>query len=285
MENKNLELNAPELFREIADALEHGIKGAWAVITDAGGSTPREPGSKMLIFEDGSTKGTIGGGSLEHETIKKALEIIVEDGKAVAITYNLKEDIGMECGGSVTVYVEPFSSLPRLLIFGGGHVGSALYSLCPLLGLSPVIVDDRPEFCTAEKFPGAKTICALPAQALNSEGTGKPLLTLNEEDFAVVMTYKHAHDFEAVAAVLAQGDGHNLPVRYLGVIGSRKKVAKLKENLKEKGFIDELIAKLNTPVGLNLGGRSPGEIAVSIAAEMIAVRYGKNKDELGWQVK
>jgi len=250
--------------REILDAclalMEAGEEGVLAVVVEANGSVPREAGAWMLVTSRGLV-GTVGGGALEKRVLDEAPDVLAS-GEPKLLTFNLGKDLGMSCGGSASVYLEPVLPAGRLVIFGGGHIGLALHRLAPMLGLQAVVVDERPEFSDAGRFPGARTVCALPIPAAGE-------LRVGAEDAVVVVTHQHRHDLAAVRAVIASKPW------YLGMIGSRSKVKKTHKTLLAEGVSSELLERLRAPVGLDLGGRTPGEIAVAIAAEIIALRSGR----------
>lgn len=250
--------------REILDACrdldEAGEEGMLAVVVSTTGSVPRETGAWMLVAARGNV-GTVGGGALEKRVLDLA-PVLLASGEPKLFHFNLNKDLGMNCGGNVTLYLEPLLPAARLVIFGGGHIGKALHGLAPLLGLQAVIVDERPEFSAADRFPGARTVCDLPAAAAEALAVGR-------RDAVVVVTHQHRHDLDAVRAVI------ECRPAYLGMIGSRGKVRKTRDALLADGVPPERLETLRAPVGLDLGGRSPGEIAVAIAAEIIALRSGR----------
>lgn len=258
--------------REILDACrdldDAGEAGVLAVVVQAAGSVPRGAGAWMLVAPRG-TVGTVGGGALEKRVIDEAPDVLAE-GRPRLVTWHLGDDLEMNCGGSVSVYLEPRQPEGRLVIFGGGHIGKALHRLAPMLGLRAAIVDERPEFSAAARFPGARTVCDLPAAAAETLAVGR-------RDAVVVVTHQHRHDLDAVRAVIGRDPS------YLGMIGSRSKVRKTREALEADGVSAERLAALRAPVGLDLGGRTPGEIAVAIAAEIIALRSGRTvPGDLSW---
>jgi xanthine dehydrogenase accessory factor len=255
--------------RILRETMESGRPAVLATVVEAKGSVPREAGAKMLVFLDGGMFGTVGGGAVEKRVIEEARKMDRAGGTRF-LAYNLKKDLGMECGGEVKVYLEVVQGTKRLVVFGGGHIGEALYRLAPLLGMKPVIVDERPDFCNAERFPSAELHPVMPAEAVDA-------LDLSERDHVVIVTHRHLNDFECLRLVI------RTPVSYIGMIGSRRKVEQTFERMKEeKGVKSAGLARVNAPVGLNLGGRTPGEIAVAIAAEIIALCHGKDLDGLGW---
>lgn len=258
--------------REILEACrnltEAGEEGVLALVVSASGSVPREAGAWMLISARG-TLGTVGGGALEKRVHDEAPAVLAS-GEPKLLSFNLGKDLGMNCGGSVSVYLEPLIPAGRLIIFGGGHIGLALHRLASMLGLQAVIVDERCDYSAAHRFPDARTICALPAPAAEQ-------LAITGRDAVVVVTHQHRNDLAAVRAVIESRPG------YLGMIGSRSKVQKTRVALLADGVPPDLLEDLRAPVGLDLGGRTPGEIAVAIAAEIIALRSGRRiPAEFSW---
>jgi xanthine dehydrogenase accessory factor len=250
--------------REILEACQGltsaGEEGVLAVVVEAAGSVPRGAGAWMLVSARGNV-GSVGGGALEKRILDE-VPAVLASGEPNLLSFNLGRDLGMNCGGTVSVYLEPLLPAGRLVIFGGGHIGLALHKLTPLLGLQAVIVDERSEYAAGQRFPGARTICDLPAVAARQ-------LAVGERDSVVVVTHQHRHDLEAVRAVIEARPA------YLGMIGSRTKVKKTRDALLADGVPPELLEDLRAPVGLDLGGRTPGEIAVAVAAEIIALRSGR----------
>lgn len=260
-----------EFLTRLQEALASGRSLVMATVVEVRGSGPREAGARMLVYGDGSIVGTVGGGAIEKRVIEEALRLLDEgsEGDTRLFTYNLKADLGMECGGEAGVFLETLKSLKRLVVFGGGHIGEALYRIAPLLGMTPIIVDERPEFCNEQRFPLAELHACDPAPAVEK-------LNLGERDHVVIVTHKHLNDYACLRLAVEH------PVSYLGMIGSRRKVAGTLKKLKEDGVSDEAMARICTPIGLNLGGRTPGEIAIAIAAEIIANANGVKGDGFLW---
>jgi xanthine dehydrogenase accessory factor len=257
-----------DFMRALEEALKKNRCAVMATVVEARGSVPREAGAKMLVFLDGSTFGTVGGGAIEKHVTEEARKMLGEEGTRL-LDLNLKNDLGMECGGEAKVYLESIRAAQRLVVFGGGHIGQALYLLAPLMGLVPVIIDERAAFCNAERFPRAELLCAKPEEALER-------LSLSPRDHVVIVTHRHVHDYECLKRV------SGFDPAYVGMIGSRRKVAGTLDKLKEEGIPAEKLERVHAPVGLNLGGRTPGAIAIAIAAEIIAVAHGKRPDGAGW---
>ena len=331
-----------QLLLELADALRRGENAALCSILAASGSAPRGAGAKMAVFADGRTIGTVGGGSVELRTTAMALEVL-KSGKSALHGFHLNrnqiEDLGMICGGDVTIYIqffaaddaqalalledaarlaagnenawlilelkdgqvsqmgtytaqeglrhmlldeqeltslltsqpvyqagetayyaEPLALAGNVYIFGGGHVGAALVPVLEYVGFRVVVFDNRPEFATADHFPKAERVI------LGNYRDISPEVTLRAEDYVAIMTPGHQADREVLLQALRS------QATYIGCIGSRSKLAATKAWLLERGIPEEDWLRVHAPIGIPLGGRTPEEIAVSIAAEMIRHR-------------
>ncbi len=245
-------------------ALERAASGdpvALVTLVRADASTPREAGARMAVFAGGTIDGTIGGGRLEAMAIQQALEVL-KTGQPRLVELGLSE-LEMKCGGSVSVFIEALVTPPRLLLFGGGHVGREVSLVCDRLGLDVHVVDDRAEWASAERFPEA-TVHVLDFEA------AVETLGLRPTDHVVIVTRGHAHDQRVLEEVV----GHDLA--YLGMIGSRRKVHGALRALVEAGAPPEHIDAIRAPIGLDLGGSSPAEIAISVASEIVALRHGRD---------
>ena len=250
-----------DLYSEISEARSSGRALILATVVEITGSAPRHLGAKMLIYADGSTSGTIGGGMLEKTVLAEAQKLFASP-NAVLQRYNLDEELGMSCGGRVTVFLEPIVPAHPLYIFGAGHIGTVLTRLAIMLGFQVTVVDNRPEFADKSRLPEAHhVLCQEYLKALEQ-------ITFTKEHYIVIVTHGHEHDFEIVQACIKE------PYRYLGMIGSRKKVHQTVKDLRNLGIPENDLARLHSPIGLDIGGETPEEIALSIAAELVAVRNG-----------
>ena len=320
-----------ELLKQTLARLSLGQRVVWCVILSAEGSTPRGPGAKMSVFEDGTSFGTVGGGAVEYQVIELAKAL---GDRAFVRSFDLhsggSEATGMICGGRVEIgflpfpsqaaapiaemlktlcepgdhwlrinieadggfgyglipdldahsdpctqrpaatpilerksggwiFTEPVAREYRVYIFGGGHVSAALAPVLLPLGFPVTVFDSRPELAVAERFPGAEVI-------LGDFNDFSDKLTLSARDYAVVMTPGHEMDLEVLRQVL------KTPATYVGCIGSRKKTAYVNQKLREEGFSEADLARIHAPIGLPIQARTPEEIAISIAAEMILHR-------------
>jgi xanthine dehydrogenase accessory factor len=253
------------VFAAAHEALERGEDVALVTIVRTRGSTPQRVGAKMLVYPDGRTVGTIGGGCYEHDALGKAREALAAR-RPVLAEYVLSDDVAQEtgliCGGQMEVFIEPLQPTPRLLIVGAGHVGFQLARVAGGLGFRVQVIDDREKYASAERFPGADVVVDdIPGWLSRAE--------IPPSAFVVVVTRGHRHDLDALRALAPRELG------YLGLIGSRAKVARLFEALAAEGVPDEALARVHAPIGLDIGAVTPAEIAVAIAAELVAVRYGK----------
>jgi xanthine dehydrogenase accessory factor len=255
-----------EVFAAVADALERGQAAALVTIVSTTGSTPQRVGAKMLVFGDGRMVGTIGGGCYENDAFGKAREAILNR-RPQLVHYELSDDFAQEtgliCGGQMDVYIEPIEPSPELFVVGAGHVGFHLANLAHEVGFRVHVVDDREKFANRERFPHAAEVVAedIPAWIARA--------ALPAHAYVVIVTRGHTNDLEALRA-LAPRD-----LRYLGLIGSRAKVARIYEQLQNEGVPTPLLERIHAPIGLDIGAVTPQEIAVSILAELIAVKHGK----------
>jgi xanthine dehydrogenase accessory factor len=261
-----------------AAALERGEPAALVTIVRSNGSTPQRAGAKMLVFADGRIVGTIGGGCYENDAIARAREAIAT-GKPALVKFDLNDDFvqesGLICGGQMEVYIDPIAPAPALYIIGAGHVGWHLARAAADAGFRIHVVDDREKFANADRFPAADTI------EVDDIGAWLHRADLPATAYAVVVTRGHTHDFEALRALAARD------LRYIGLIGSRAKVARIFEALEAEGMPLECLARVHAPIGLDIGAITPAEIAISILAELIAIRHGRDVTPLSmkWDPK
>ncbi|MDZ7371713.1 MAG: xanthine dehydrogenase accessory protein XdhC [candidate division KSB1 bacterium] len=259
------------LWQRIVEVQASGGKAVLATVVEASGSAPREVGAKMLVFEDGAPEGTIGGGAIEKAVIEECMAAM-RDRRPKLLEYELTE-LQMSCGGRVKIFIEPLFSAPPLIIFGAGHVGKAMAAVADLLGFRVTIVDNRPEFANPRRFPNAEKIAAKEYSAALTE------LEFTPETCLVIATHQHIHDREILEYCVRQ------PFAYLGMIGSRTKVQQTFKALEEAGIDRAALQRVHSPMGLAIGARTPEEIAVSVAAEMIAVRYGVDVSALSMRLQ
>lgn len=249
------------LYQEIVRLQGGGEAAALATVVASSGSSPRKPGAKLLLRGDGSILGSVGGGRVEAETLAAARAVLAE-GEPRSLTFTLTEAHGFVCGGSMTVFVEPIGSAPQLIIFGAGHVGKALCRLAAGCGYRVSVVDERSECARAEDLPGAAgVLCAAVPEAFAR-------LSITAQSALVIATPGHQSDFAAVRGALATSAG------FIGLVGSARKRAVLLETLAAEGYPAQVVERVTTPVGLDIGAETPEEIAVSIVAQLVRQRRG-----------
>ena len=258
-----------EVFAALAEAMQKGEPVALVTIVRANGSTPQRVGAKMLVYADGRTVGTIGGGCYENDAFWKARDAIAAR-TPLTVKYELSDDVaaesGLICGGQMEVFIEPVEPAPELYVFGAGHVGSCLARMAHDTGFRVHVVDDREKFASRDRF---------------SEGTDVVVADIPEwlathdlppTAYAVIVTRGHRHDIDALRALAPRS------LRYVGLIGSKAKVKRVYDALIEEGMDEAALARVHAPIGLDIGAITPQEIAVSILAELIAVKHGKITD-------
>ncbi|MEM7262610.1 MAG: XdhC/CoxI family protein [Planctomycetota bacterium] len=254
-----------EIFREAARVIESGRRAALATIVSTSGSTPGKECAKLLVRDDGTTVGTVGGGCTENEVWKMAMEVITTEIPArtkFRLTAATAAETGLLCGGEFEVFIEPIGN-PNVAIFGAGHCAQSLTRILEPLDYRMVVFDDRETYANAERFPeGTETVVG-PFESCADQ------VDLSANTFVVIVTRGHDHD----ETVLEQVVRSEAP--YVGVIGSRGKIGAIFKNLRKRGVTDEQLARVRAPIGLDIGSRSPDEVAISIAAELIAFRRGR----------
>ena len=252
-----------DVFEELVRLRSLGQKCALATIVEVRGSIPSYESAKLLVREDGSMVGTIGGGCVEGEVWNAAREAM-ETEKPKHLTFSLGQDAaydnGLICGGQLDVFVEPVLPLPHAFIFGAGHISKSLSKVATLAGFSTVVIDDRESFANRERFPEASAVHA------GEYETVFPTLAINETSFVIVVTRGHRDDMRVLKLAVAT------PARYIAMIGSKRKVLNVVKELEKEGVARTAFERVHAPMGLDIGAISPEEIAIAVAAEMIAVR-------------
>ncbi len=253
-------------FEQIAEWKKKNIPFCVLTVVDSKGATPRKAGARAIVFSDGSSEGTVGGGSIEVQAFKEAVEIL-QKGKPVLKEYVLEElEAGkMICGGKMTIYFEPVFPERRLTIFGGGHVGRAIAVVANEAGWKVRVVDERENILDPGFFPKN---CALITDKYENFLSNTEF---SQNDWIVIVTPQHTKDALVLESVISS------PASYIGAMGSPKKVREMRENLLAKGVPEKLIKKVHAPIGLNIGTETPGEIAVAIVAEMLAILHNIDK--------
>jgi xanthine dehydrogenase accessory factor len=252
--------------REALAQLDAGRRCVLATVIRSGGSTPQVPGARMLLRDDGTCVGTVGGGAVEHRVIEEMKALLIVGGTRV-LSYDLAHDLGMCCGGRMEVFVERIEGLSRLVLLGAGHVSHAVAALAPGLGFAVTVVDDRAELNDETRFPHATRILAEPRDALTE-------LAPHASDTFLIATHDHRLDEEALETY-ALG-----PHAYIGLIGSKRKTLRILERIHARRGNLPPLERVYAPVGLALGAITPEEIAVSIASEWIALRHGQSAPHL-----
>lgn len=253
-----------DIYQEVARIIARNDTAALCVIVQASGSTPRNAGSKMLVFPDGKFIGTVGGGELEQRVITAALDSM-QDGLPVIIPYSMSNpergDPGV-CGGQLEVYVEPILPQPQVVVIGAGHVGREVASLADWLGFSVVVSDDRAELLADEELASLGEVHQCEMKELAER------VNLHRQSFVVLTTRNVDVDVAGLPALLASDAG------FIGVIGSRRRWETTRKQLLEAGISAAQLDKVHSPVGLELEAETPKEIAVSIMAQIIMLRHG-----------
>jgi xanthine dehydrogenase accessory factor len=251
------------IYEEIVKLQRGGRSGAVATIVNSRGSIPSFQSAKMLIRDDGSIAGTIGGGCVEAEVWQAAREVIAQE-KPRTLTFDLnqdpKYDTGLVCGGTLEIFIEPVLPVPLLYIFGAGHVAVELFKAARNAGFDCIVTDDRDAYANAERFPNALRVIAR-----DFDDALKHLAPV-ESSYIVIATRGHRDDMRVLRwAVQSQA-------RYIGMVGSKRKAITVFRELTREGLNPELFDRVHSPVGLDIGAVTPEEIAVSIVAELIAMR-------------
>jgi xanthine dehydrogenase accessory factor len=239
-----------DVIAALNEALERNEPVALATVVDVAGASPAQVGFKLLVRPDGDAVGNVGGGDLEQRVREEAVVALRENSSRLFHS-TLREEgpdaLGTLCGGDVTFFIEVYNPIPTLLIVGGGHLGQPLAEMARIVGFHVQVVDVQPERATVPQFDPA---------------------AITPWTYVVIITQTHITDEQTLRQVL------DTPAAYVGMIGSRRKVGTIFEHLRADGIPDEQLGRVRAPIGLDLGGRSPEEIALAILAEVVQVRYG-----------
>ncbi len=252
-----------DIYEQIVELRRSGRRGAVATIVNVRGSIPSFKTAKMLVRDDGSIVGTIGGGCVEADVWQAAREVM-ESEKPRTLSFDLnqdpKYDTGLVCGGTLEIFIEPILPPALLYIFGAGHVASSLCRTAAKSGFDPIVADDRSSYATKERFPDAREVHALDFdEAMRN-------FEPNETSYIVIVTRGHRDDMRILRWAV------QTRARYVGMIGSRRKVIEIFKNLSREGLPAHLFDRVHAPTGLDIGAVTPEEIAVAITAELIAIR-------------
>jgi xanthine dehydrogenase accessory factor len=254
-----------DLYTEIVRLREQGRRGALATIINVRGSIPSFETAKMLVRDDGSIVGTIGGGCVEAEVWQAAKEVMQTE-KPQTLRFDLnqnpKYDTGLVCGGTLEIFIEAVMPTPQLYVFGAGHVAASIYKVARIAGFDVTIIDDRDTYANRERFPDARDIYADDFDRVCAQ------LAPTESSFIVIVTRGHADDMRVLRWALK----NDVSSRYIGMIGSERKFLTIAKEFEAEGIPREKMERVHSPVGLDIGAITPEEIAVSVVAEMIAVR-------------
>ncbi|GAA0766567.1 XdhC/CoxI family protein [Clostridium subterminale] len=246
------------LLEEVNDQIKNGNFVALSIITKACGSSPRGEGTMMGVLRDGTIIGTIGGGKIEDEIIKSSIEAIKTQ-KSGRYEYNLNESnkkLNMVCGGKIEVYIKVLMPKRKLIIVGGGHIALPLHFIANILGYDIVVFEDREEYCNEERFKLADELL------LGDIKENLKKYPINNQCSIVIITRGHSHDYEALKTVI------DTEANYIGMIGSKVKVKKTISKLLDEGLSKGLLNKVYAPIGIELGGERPEDIALAIMAEI-----------------
>ena len=258
-----------DLYDEIVRLRKLGQKCAVATIVQVNGSIPSFESAKILVREDGSFMGTVGGGCVEADVWNAAREVI-ETEKPRHLSFSLGQDAaydeGLICGGQLNIFVEPVIPQPRAFIFGGGHVSKGISKIATLAGFSTSIIDNREAFANAERFPEAEATYAEEYEDVF------PKLPVNSSSYIIIVTRGHRDDMRVLRWAVST------PAKYIAMIGSKRKTISVVHELEKEGIPRESFDKVFAPMGLEIGAEMPEEIAISVVAEMIAVRRAPDTD-------
>jgi xanthine dehydrogenase accessory factor len=258
-----------DIYEEVVRLRRLGQKCALATIVQVNGSIPSYESAKLLVREDGSMLGTIGGGCVEAEVWNVARDVMQNE-RPRHMNFSLGQDAaydnGLICGGQLSVFIEPVVPQPRLYVFGAGHISKSISKIATLAGFATVIVDNREAFANRERFPEADEIFADEYEDVF------PNLPIRDTSYLVIVTRGHRDDMR----VMRWAVGTN--AKYIAMIGSKRKVIGVVKELEKEGIPREAFERAFAPMGLDIGAITPEEIAVSIVAEMIAVRRAPESD-------
>jgi xanthine dehydrogenase accessory factor len=257
-----------DLYEEIVRLRKEGRRGAVATIVNARGSIPSFKMAKMLVRDDGSIVGTIGGGSVEAEVWKVAREVMESERPRTLkfdLNHDVKRDAGLVCGGALEVFIEPVFPPAELYIFGAGHVATSVYRIAAIAGFDITVIDDREAYANRERFPEAQVM---------AEDFDKAMARLRPGPFSyiVILTRGHHEDMRILRWAV------ETPARYVGMIGSKRKVITIFDELRREGVPGNVLDRVHAPIGLDIGAITPEEIAVSITAELIAKRRNVERE-------
>ena len=251
-----------EIYQELVNVTLKGERAVLATVISSRGSAPREAGAKMLIKQDGTFIGSVGGGGIEHQVQKKAIEVL-NSGEPQIAHFDLSgkgREAAMICGGQMDVFLEPILSQETLYLFGAGHISRSTAAMGKMLGFRVVVIDPRSEYNNTERFPDADSLIV--------EEYESAFAKLNVDENGYIVIYTTGHVFDEKCLEFAVGT----KAKYIGMIGSKKKVIDVKERLRQKGVPPQQLERVYAPIGIAISAETPGEIAISILAEIIRVK-------------
>ena len=251
-----------EIYQELANIAASGERAVLATVISSRGSVPRKAGTKMLIKGDGTLVGSIGGGNVEQAVQEKALDVM-KSGEPQMMHFDLTgkgEEAWMICGGQLDVFLEPILPAETLYLFGAGHLSQSTAALAKMLGLRVVVIDPRPEYNNKDRFPDADSL------VVEEYDNAFSKLDVDENGYIVIYTPGHVSDEKCLQFAVGTA------ARYVGMIGSKKKVKEIKERLCKKGVSQQQLDEVHAPIGLEINAQTPEEIAVSILAEITKIR-------------
>jgi xanthine dehydrogenase accessory factor len=260
-----------DVYEELVRLRRAGRKCALATIVEVRGSIPSHEAAKLLVRDDGSIAGTVGGGCVEAEVWSAARQVI-ETGRSQRLSFDLSQqaasDNGLICGGQLDVFIEPVFPQPRAFIFGAGHISKSLAAIAGQAGFSTAVIDDRESFANRERFPDAGEVIAGEYEQIF------PKLEVNDASYIIIVTRGHRDDLRVLRWAATT------PAHYVAMVGSKRKVIELVKALEREGVPSDALERIHAPMGLDIGAVTPEEIAVSVVAEMIAVRRNAGS---GWR--
>ncbi len=258
-----------EIYQELVNVTSKGERAVLATVISSRGSAPRKTVAKILIKNDGTFIGTVGGGGVEQQVKQKAIDVM-NSGEPQIVHFDLSgrgEGAVMICGGQMDVFVEPILSLESLYLFGAGHISQGTAAMGKMLGFRVVVIDPRPEYNNSDRFPDADALIVDEYDSAFSK------LNVGEDSYIVIYTPGHVLDEKCLEFAVGTR------ARYIGMIGSRKKVKEVKEHLLQKGISQQQLDRIHAPIGLEISAETPEEIAISILAEIIKVKGNGNLSE------
>ncbi len=260
-----------DIYQELVNITAKGGQAVLATVVSTSGSAPREAGAKMLIKEDGTFIGSVGGGGAEHQVRQKASQVI-NSGEPQLAHFDLSgrdEKSVMTCGGQMDVFLEPIMSQETLYLFGAGHISQTTAVMAKMLGFRVTVIDPRPDFNNSDRFPNADSLI------VEEYGSACSKLNVNKNSYIVLVTPGHSFDEQCLPFAVST------EAKYVGMIASKKKFREVKERLIQKGVPQQQLDMVYTPIGIAIRAETPQEIAISILAEIIKVRRTSDNSSQG----